>query len=245
MGVEALDANGGDPSGWYIPPWSITAVGTVIFSVTAPGPCVLKDLAAEIQYALDVLRADGVVLFSRCGDDNHYLGHPAFAPVWRELSDRGVVSSCTRPTRPANPNAPLPLFDYPHETGRAAMDLVLSGTVHRSPGCKIVLSHAGGTLLWLALRMAAVAMTPFSEAVGLTTDKILEDVWSFYFDLALSTNPVVLPTLLNFAKEGHVLFGCDYPNAPESGIQMMTGFLDNYDDLDEAKRREPWSCSRD
>ncbi|KAM0446970.1 hypothetical protein ACHAPV_010292 [Trichoderma viride] len=35
----------------------------------------------EIAYAYNVLKADSVVLFTRYGKDNHYLGHPDFKGI--------------------------------------------------------------------------------------------------------------------------------------------------------------------
>jgi hypothetical protein len=63
---------------------------------------------------------------------------------------------------------------------------------------------------------------------------VLEDFASFYFDTALSGSPAALPSLLAFAKPGHVLFGSDWPYAPPIAVSFFTGELDAYAALDAA-----------
>ncbi|KAK6355281.1 hypothetical protein TWF696_004393 [Orbilia brochopaga] len=280
--VQALEANGGDPSGWTIPKWTLESseklmesldIGTTILSMTAPGPSIYKnasdaaDLArkansfaakivaqnpqkfgffaalpsllhkdaaiAEIRHALDELHADGVTLFTRYGADNHYLGHPDFADIWEELNQRSAVVF-VHPTHAVDtdlisPSLPQPMVDYPHETTRTAMDLILSGTVQKCSNCKIILSHAGGTLPYLALRVAAMMpFTPFGKASGLTREEIIDSTKSFYFDLALSGNDFTLGLLTKFAKPDHILFGSDFPYAPVEGIKYFTESFDQY-----------------
>lgn len=111
---------------------------------------------AEIVHALDVLKADGVTLFSRYGDDKYYIGHSYFAPLWEELDRRGCIIFL-HPTGAAvsNGHLPEPLMDYPHETARAATDLIINGVIQKHKNVKIILSHAGGTLPYLAGRIAS------------------------------------------------------------------------------------------
>jgi predicted TIM-barrel fold metal-dependent hydrolase len=284
-----LTEAGGDPSGWYIPPWTIEADkefsksvgnGTVILSVTAPGPTIEKDpiraaklardvneycaklrdddpsgygffasvpnpadtsrCTEEIRYALDELNADGVILLTRYGTDNHYLGHADFRPIWTELNRRKAVV-LIHPTHPVdtnwiNKNSPQPMYDYPHETTRTAMDLVMNNHMRDYRDCKIILSHAGGTMPYLIYRVASILEhTPMT--VGKSREELLEDARNFYFDLALSANPITLQAIIAFAKPGHILFGTDYPNAPTPGIHYLTETLEEYN-MDKQARHE-------
>ncbi|CAI7627838.1 unnamed protein product [Penicillium palitans] len=286
---QALDRAGGDPSGWYTPPWTLELdqdmarqmkVTTTILSVTAPGPSIEPDLTKaaalarscnesaaairdaqprqygffasvpslfdtaavlkEIDYACTTLRADGVTLFTRYGNGPNYLGHAAFRPIWADLSRRGAVVFI-HPTHPVdtqliNTWLPQPMFDYPHETGRAAMDLLTSGILQDYPGCKIILSHAGGTLPYLIHR-AATMLPLMPRTLGLSTEELVESARTFYFDTAISSNPVTLKALFEFAAPGHVLFGSDFPNAPQDAIQRFTDFLEAYELPEEIKRQ--------
>ena len=197
----------------------------------------LAQALAEITYALDELRADGVTLFTRYGRGATYLGHATFRPVWAELNRRRAVvfvhptylpdtSSGTAPAL-VNPALPQPVIDYPHETTRAATDLVLSDTLAACPDVRVILSHAGGTFPYLATRAAHLA-----HDTGLTRKppaQFLREARRFYFDVALSGNPLTLRYLLDFAAPGHVLYGSDFPYAPTRTIashwEMLVRFL--------------------
>jgi len=68
-----------------------------------------------------------------------------------------------------NPKVPQPIIDYPHETARTILDLIMSNTVRRHPHCRIIVSHAGGTFPYIAMRAAhrcrtaVLAPSPRSE----------------------------------------------------------------------------------
>ena len=167
----------------------------------------------EIKYALDVLGADGVTLFTRYGEGNCYLGYPGFEPIWQELDNREAVVFI-HPTHPKDltrttPELKLTTLDYPHETCRTAADLVLSNAKRRFSRCKVILSHAGGTFPWLitrlsnSLRGVPREQTPF----GKTYEEYIEDFRSFYYDLALSSSPQILTALLSMVPHDHILYG--------------------------------------
>lgn len=199
----------------------------------------------EMSYAFDELHADGVILFTRYGHDsdgNHYLGHAVFRPVWRELNRRRAVvlvhPTHAADTRLVNAQLPQPMFDYPHETGRAAIDMIVSDTLASTAAdCRIILAHAGGTLPYLVYRPAGLLPhTPFA-AGDKSTEQIVAEASRFYFDVAISSNPLTLDLLLRFAQPGHVLFGTDFPNAPTEAIKYFTANFDRFP-LSAAKRRE-------
>ena len=210
------------------------------FFASVPNLLDTEGSLAEITYAFDTLHADGVTLFTRYGEDNHYLGNPDFAPIWDELNRRTTVV-LVHPTSPVDTNLvnhllPQPMFDYPHETGRTALDLIVSDTIRTHPDCKIILSHAGGTLPYLIYRPAGLfPHMPDSMTLRKSTEEIIEEARSFYFDVALSSNPVTLKALFEFAKPGHVLFGSDFPNAPTGSIEYFTRCLEGFDADPEAK----------
>jgi hypothetical protein len=54
----------------------------------------------------------------------------------------------------------------------------------------------------------------------------LDDFSSFYFDTASSA--AALPTLLAFAKPGHITFGSDWPFAPVAAGKLFAAGLESY-----------------
>jgi 6-methylsalicylate decarboxylase len=215
--------------------------GNARFGFFAALPSLLDTKAAleEMTYALDVLKADGVTLFTRYGEDNYYLGHKAFRPIWEELNRRKAVvfihPTSPRDTGLVNAYLPQPIIDYPHETARTAFDMISNNTKRDYPDCKCILSHAGGTLPILLVR-AAGGIDMMSRG-SKTAESILEDARSFYFDLALSSSSNVLDTLLRHFPHDHILFGSDFPYAPAAAGEMFAKQLDEYE-LTEQTRRQ-------
>lgn len=189
----------------------------------------LSAVVSEAVYALDTLHADGVTLFTRY-DGYKYLGHTDFAPLWAELNRRKTVvfvhPTHSVDTNLVNPSLPQPVIDYPHETGRTAVDLIVSGTIQRNPDVKIILSHAGGTLPYLATRAAHLLVD--TGLSNISPEEFLDAARSFYFDLALSGNHWSLGLLMKFAKPGHVLYGSDFPYAPTATINKHVQMLDHF-----------------
>lgn len=185
---------------------------------------------AELVYAFDVLGAAGVILLANT--HGRYLGDPADEPVLAELDRRHAVVLVHPSTLPG-PSVPgVPPFaaDFLLDTTRAAYRLVQAGAIRRYPNLRIILSHAGGFLPYASHRLMAALL---AEG-GRTPAEIFEDFRSFYFDTALSGSPAALPSLLAFAKPERVLFGSDWPFAPDPAVAYFTGQLDAYAALDAA-----------
>lgn len=178
----------------------------------------------EIRYAFDELQADGVTLFTRYGDANYYLGHPKIQRIWQELDQRAAVVFI-HPTHPVDTNLvnrmlPQPMIDYPHETTRTAVDLITTDTVRKYSHCKIILSHGGGNLPWLARRPAI--MLKDLGLSDMTPEHFVENARMFYFDLALTDSTFALPLLQKFASPDHILFGSDFPYAPAATVRRFS-----------------------
>ena len=185
---------------------------------------------AEATYALDTLGASGVILTA--STHGRYLGAPEDEPLFAELDRRGAVVFVHPGALPGPAVDGMPPFaaDFLLDTTRAAWRLVQSGFVRRFARTKIILSHAGGFVPYASHRMTAV----LAIMSGRPPAEVLDDFASFYFDTALSGSPAALPSLLAFAKPGHVFFGSDWPYAPAPLVGYFTGQLDAYAGLDDA-----------
>ncbi|MBF9069358.1 amidohydrolase family protein [Streptacidiphilus fuscans] len=166
----------------------------------------------ELAYAFDVLGLDGVVLFSNT--QGVYLGDPRFDPLFDELQRRSAVVF-VHPNPSPDPVAhalglPDSLVDFPADTTRAVARLHYSNTFARTPDVKYVLSHAGGTVPYLAGRFGIVDemdVVPEAEARGTAADTFRR----LYWDTALSWSDPVLRMLRDVVGIDHVVFGSDYP----------------------------------
>jgi predicted TIM-barrel fold metal-dependent hydrolase len=141
----------------------------------------------EIEYALDVLKADGIGLLTSYG--NKWLGHPSFAPVMDELNRRKAILY-THPTL-ANccenllPNVPPTVVEYGTDTTRTIVDIVFSGTAARCPDVKFIFSHAGGTMPFLTERLLKMPVLDKS-LLPRVPNGVMHELKRFYYDTAWS-----------------------------------------------------------
>lgn len=189
----------------------------------------------ELEYALDTLHADGVILLSN--HEGQYLADTAFEPLWAELDRRQTVVFIHPglPQIEGLPGVAAPMVDYPFDTTRAAVQLVLNGVADRYPHVRIILSHAGGFLPYASHRFAQLARHFRADADS--PANILAKFQRFYFDTALSAGPAAIPTLKAFAGSERILFGSDYPYVPASLAGTFTAQLDEYGDLTATDRQ--------
>jgi predicted TIM-barrel fold metal-dependent hydrolase len=198
----------------------------------------LPDVAGalrELEYALDVLKLDGVVLLTS-HSDGRYLGDPLFEDVMAELDRRAAVVF-VHPTVPKTSESirlDIPGFaaEFVFDTTRAAINLIWNGTMERRPNLRIILSHAGGTTPYLAGRIGLLAALPrVRERAPQGPAHYLA---RFNYDTALSANPGALRSLQSLVGPDKILFGSDFPFAPEPIARASIESLARYDGFDPA-----------
>lgn len=206
------------------------------FFATVPDPTTdIQAALKEIRYSIDELQADGVCLRTRYGKGNDYIGHELFRPLWHELDEPEAVVF-VHPTHPAgavqvNELTPFPVIDFTHETFRAALDMVTFNMLAEHPRCKVILSHASGTIPYITGGVAQVPPYTMSNCRMPTSsfDQVLDEHRNFDFDVAVASADLVLPLLIKFAKPGHILFASDLPYAPREEMDHFINSLNAYE----------------
>jgi 6-methylsalicylate decarboxylase len=199
----------------------------------------IDDAIEEMSYALDLLKLDGVVLFTN--SNGVYLGDASLRPLFTELQKRKAVIY-------VHPNAsPDPvahslgltdnLVDFPTDTTRAVAQLHYRATFAATPDVRYILSHAGGTIPYLAGRLAIVdEMRIMGDST--VTGTAAETFRELYWDTALSWSDPVLYTLRNVAGINKVLFGTDFPYLRRDIAVRSKINIDNSAELSEDEKKK-------
>src|SRR5262249_1423634 len=129
---------------------------------TLPLPDV-KGALRELEYALDTLGLDGVVLLAS-QHDGRVLGDSAFDELFAELERRHppVFGHPTIPKSSETIPIDIPGFaaEFTFDTSRAILNLVWTGTAERCRNVRLIFSHAGGTAPFLAWRWSLLDHLP-------------------------------------------------------------------------------------
>jgi predicted TIM-barrel fold metal-dependent hydrolase len=177
----------------------------------------------EIEYALDVLKAQGIALWTTYS--GKYLGDPSFLPVFEELNRRKAVVY-THPTVPdccANVVSGIPVstLEYAHDTTRTIVSLVFgeANTALKCPDIKFIWSHSGGTLPFLTSRFVELASRPRDKERF--PNGPLPIFGRFFYEIAQGNTRAQLAGLMEMVKISQVMFGSDYPF--RKGIDAVEG----------------------
>jgi predicted TIM-barrel fold metal-dependent hydrolase len=170
----------------------------------------------ELAYALDELRLDGVELYTNV--DGIYLGDSRWDALFDELDARGafvLVHPAAPPYRSpvAYPNY---LIEFPMDTTRAVVSLLYSGTLHRCPNVKLLVSHLGGMVPFVAHRIRSLTLRTDSFDANVP-DGPLTYLQRLYYDTGLSANEPALRATLAITAVDHVVYGTDWPYAEVGG----------------------------
>lgn len=218
------------------------------FWASLPLPDIEASLA-EIDYAMDKQKADGVMLLS-----NHqglYLGDPALQPILEKLNRRRIAVF-VHPTVPCNKNdkisgppnevvlksAPLmdaylaPMLEYMFDSTRSFVDLLLSGTVFTYPSISWIVTHCGvalPSLLDRAIRLSNYNLSSFGtfparQVKPITANQIRTlFATQFFFDTAGGTcMPNDIPDLLRWVEPDRLMYGSDVPWTDINGNDTLS-----------------------
>lgn len=171
----------------------------------------------EIEYALDVLKADGVGLQTHYGDT--WPGDAIYKPVFEELNRRKAVvyfhpltTSCCARHAAATGLFPA-VIEVPHDTTRAVTSLLLSGALARYRDIRWLFSHGGGTIPMLAGRIGYFCGLR-KDVANFAPEGIENEFRRLHYDTANAANAASMAALLTITSAAHVVFGTDYPYVP-------------------------------
>ncbi len=165
----------------------------------------------EIEYGLDVLKAEGVVFFTSYGDK--WLGDPAFDPVFEELNRRKAViythpttaTCCTNVLKGINDS----LIEYGTDTTRALTQMILTGRSSRFSDLRLIWSHGGGAMPFLIVRFMRVARAPqFAKHLP---QGFLHEARRFYYDTAAIYDAGPLQAVSKVVTPRQIVYGTDVP----------------------------------
>ena len=198
-------------------------------SLPADGP---EQALTELAYALDELRLDGVVLTSNVA--GHYFGDPFLEPVLAELEHRQVPvfvhpvdSPCIEVLGFGRPSS---IVEFPFDTARNITNGLYTGFFQRHPGLRLILAHCGGALPTLGWRVGEhTVMGRGPNDADIDPTHVAEVLHGLYYETALAgSRNSLLPTLEVTTAE-HILFGTDWPAAPELTVARNIANLTSFD----------------
>lgn len=184
---------------------------------------------AELKRTVEA-GAVGVMVIANI--DGRNLTDALFAPVWQAIDDL-ALPVLVHPTAPQgtpdmylNEYALVPPIGFTFDTTLAVARMILDGFLDRYPNLKIIASHGGGTLPYLAGRLDRChEMIPAaSDVIKEKPSAYLERIW---YDAVVYT-PEALDLCLKVGGPDKVVFGSDYPH----NIGDMSGVLSRVNALD-------------
>jgi len=165
----------------------------------------------EIEYAYDVLKADGIYLWTSYG--GKLLGDPAFFPILEELNRRKAVVY-THPATPAccsqiMPYVSINAIEGPVDTTRTMISLIFQGGAAKFPDIQWIFSHSGGVTPFLLSRFQREEVEKDRKSV--MPHGLMHELRKFYYDTAQGHHDGALKALLAIIPTSQVLYGTDYP----------------------------------
>jgi 6-methylsalicylate decarboxylase len=167
----------------------------------------------EIEYALKVLKADGIGLLTSY--DDRWLGDAAYQTVFEELNRRKAVVF-VHPTTPLCCRTLLPdvspiMVEIPQDTTRAVTNLLFTGGFARYRDVRFIFTHAGGNVPMVLGRMHQYAGKDVGEKAPAGIEYELKRL---HYDIAGTAYRPAIAALTSLVPATQILFGSDNPFVP-------------------------------
>jgi 6-methylsalicylate decarboxylase len=176
----------------------------------------VKESLAEIARTAASSSVVGVTI--GCSVAGRQLDDPVFEPVFADLHRRGT---CVFLHPVGHEDLPWLaghnlawLVGAPFEDSVAALRLAMAGVPDTHPGIRFIVPHLGGTLPFLAARLARMAPA-----------EIIRQLRTMYYDTVSGSAEAIACTRAAFGTE-RLLFGTDYPYCDEQQFSRHLTYLD-------------------
>ena len=188
----------------------------------------------ELKRACDELGAVGVMVLASI--DGKSLTEKRFAPVWKEIDRRGLPVLVHPSAPPGTKYLDVMQYNLIASTGfmfdttLAVSRMIFDGFFDRYPKLKLIASHGGGTLPYIAGRLdiCHANMPACRERISALPSTYLRKI--FYDSVVFQQESLELAVKVGGAD--NVLYGSDYPH----NIGDMKGCLARVDALPPAVR---------
>jgi len=189
----------------------------------------------EMAYALDVLRLDGVSSSTHIG--GVYLGDGRFDRWFAEMNRR-ATTLFVHPTTPVGSEQVsmginVAILEFMFDSTRMATNMILSGAKKRFGDIRLICTHGGGTVPYLASRISILepVFGAGPNRAVLSGEEILSGLATFYFDLTASTAAAPLDAIRYLVPTSQLMLGFDFPMMPASTVTPSLGRFENYQGL--------------
>lgn len=178
--------------------------------------------------------AVGVMVLANIADKS--LTDPLFQPVWKAIDGRALPVLVHPTAPPGTPLMDMRQFNliasigFMFDTSLAFARIFFDGFLDRYPNLKLIASHAGGTLPFLAGRLDQ-CFDNMNAARTRTQIRPSEYLRRIYYD-AVTYRPEALRMAIEVGGADKVMYGSDYPH----NIGDMVGCLRRVDGLPAAQR---------
>jgi predicted TIM-barrel fold metal-dependent hydrolase len=187
---------------------------------------------AELAYALDVLKLDGVGLFSSF--ENVFLGDPLYEPLFAELHRRRATvfvhpAHCAAPPE-LNLRAPGSAVEYLFDSTRAIVNMLYTRAFRRYPDVRYIFSHGGATVPFIARRLAGLERSS-------DVPDVIGTLRTLNYDIASgAASPWALRSLQELVPPTQLYWGTDLPFVSGAKLREEVEEWEAYDGFHTAAR---------